>query len=136
MKLLRPSVTINFTKMKEVNVSQLGDYDAPICEQQYTNESCYISLFKFKSFDQFNTPQTASKFRHLLNCGTIVGMLILFTNISKFHHDSPQFLQHPIKFAIVDPSTASHCTTKLTIKATGRIFLGARSKHALELQND
>ena len=33
--------------------------------------SCYISLFKFKSFDQFNTPQTASNFRHLLSCGTI-----------------------------------------------------------------
>ena len=42
--------------MKEDNISQLGDYDAPFCEQQYTHGSCYISLFKFKSFDQFNTP--------------------------------------------------------------------------------
>ena len=59
--------------MKEDNqVSQLGDYDAPFCEQQYTRGSCYISLFKFKSFDQFNTPYTASNFRHLLNCDTIV----------------------------------------------------------------
>ena len=56
--------------MKEDNICQLGDYDAPFCEQ-YTHESCYISLFKFKSFDQFNTPQTASNFRHLLSCGTI-----------------------------------------------------------------
>ena len=56
--------------MKEDNISQLGDYDAPFCEQQYTHGSCYISLFKFKSFDQFNTPQTASNFRHLLSCGT------------------------------------------------------------------
>ena len=63
-------------------------------------------------------------------------MLILFTKISKFHHDNPQFLRHPIKFAIVDPSTAPDCTTKLTIKATGRIFAGAWSKHASELQND
>ena len=39
--------------MKEDNISQLGDYDAPFCEQQYTHGSCYISLFKFKSFDQF-----------------------------------------------------------------------------------
>ena len=71
MKLLRFSITINFTKkMKEDNVSQLGDYDAPFCEQQYTHGSCYISL-KFKSFDQFHTPQTASNFRHLLSCGTI-----------------------------------------------------------------
>ena len=44
-------------KMKEDNISQSGDYDAPFCEQQYTHGSCYISLFKFKSFDQFNTPQ-------------------------------------------------------------------------------
>ena len=44
-------------KMNEDNqVSQLGDYDAPFCEQQYTHGTCYISLFKFKSFDQFNTP--------------------------------------------------------------------------------
>ena len=58
--------------MKEDNISQLGDYDAPFCEQQYTHGCYYISLFKFKSFDQFNTPQTASNFRHLLSCGTIV----------------------------------------------------------------
>ena len=57
--------------MKEDNISQLGDYDALFCEQQYTHRSCYISLFKFKSFDQFNPPRTASNFRHLLSCGTI-----------------------------------------------------------------
>ena len=57
--------------MKEDNISQLGDHCAPFCEQQYTHGSCYISLFKFKSFDQFNTTQTASNFRHLLSCGTI-----------------------------------------------------------------
>ena len=44
-------------EMKEDNISQLGDYDAPFCEQQYTHGSCHISLFKFKSFDQFNTPK-------------------------------------------------------------------------------
>ena len=57
--------------MKEDNISPLGDYDELFCEQQYTHGSCYISLFKFKSFYQFNTPQTASNFRHLLSCGTI-----------------------------------------------------------------
>ena len=36
-------------KMKKDNISQIGDYDAPICKQQYTHGSCYISLFKFKS---------------------------------------------------------------------------------------
>ena len=43
--------------MKEDNISQLGDYDAPFCEQQYTHRSCYISLFKFKSFDQLIPPR-------------------------------------------------------------------------------
>ena len=43
-----------------------------------THGSCYISLFKFKSDDQFNTPQTASNFRDLLNCGTIVSLLYKF----------------------------------------------------------
>ena len=57
--------------MKEGNISQLGGYDASFCEQQYTHGSCYIPLFKFKSFNQFNTPQLASNFRHLLSCGTI-----------------------------------------------------------------
>ena len=63
-------------------------------------------------------------------------MLILFTKISKFNHENPQFLRQPIKFAIVDPSTAPDYTTKLTIKATERIFVGAQSKQAFELQND
>ena len=66
--------------MKEDNISQLGDYDGPLllfCEQQYTYGSCYISLFKFKSFDLFNTPQTALNFRHLLSCGTIPVVKIL-----------------------------------------------------------
>ena len=57
---MRLSITINFTD----NISQLGDYDL-------THGSCDISLFKFKSFDQFNTPQTASNFRHVRSCGTI-----------------------------------------------------------------
>ena len=51
--------------MKEDNISQLGNYDAPFCQQQYTHGSCHISLFKFKSFDQLIPPQTALNFRHL-----------------------------------------------------------------------
>ena len=43
--------------MKEDNIRQLGDYDAPFCEQQYTHGSCYITLFKFKSFDQLIPPK-------------------------------------------------------------------------------
>ena len=58
--------------MKEDNIIQFGDYDVSFCRQQCMHGSCYISLLKFKSFDQFNTPQTASNFRHLLSCGIIV----------------------------------------------------------------
>ena len=59
--------------MKEDNISQLGDYDAPFCEQQYTLGSCYIPLLKFKSFDQLIPPsQTVPDCRHFLSCGTIV----------------------------------------------------------------
>ena len=42
--------------MKEDDISQLGDYDALFCEQQYTHGSCKISFFKFKSFDQLIPP--------------------------------------------------------------------------------
>ena len=42
--------------MKENIISQLGDYDMPFCEQQYTHGSC-ISQFKFKSFDQLIPPK-------------------------------------------------------------------------------
>ena len=45
VKLSRLSITINFTKIKDDNISQLLDYDVPFCEQQYTHGSCYISLF-------------------------------------------------------------------------------------------
>ena len=43
-------------KMKEDSISELDHYDAPFCEQQYTHGSCYIPLFKFKSFDQLIPP--------------------------------------------------------------------------------
>ena len=57
VKLFRLSITINFKKMKENNISQLGDYNAPFCEQQYTHGSYYISLFKLKSLDQLIPPK-------------------------------------------------------------------------------
>ena len=65
-----------------------------------------------------------------------LGMLILFTKLSRFHHGNPQLLRHPFKFAIFDSSATPDSGTKLTIKATGRVFVGVRSKHAFELQND
>ena len=55
VKLLGLSITINFTKDKK-NISKLGDYDVPFCEQQYMHGSCYIYLYKFESFGQLVTP--------------------------------------------------------------------------------
>ena len=43
--------------MEEDNIGQLDDNDVPFCEQQYTHGSCYISLLKFKSFDQLIPPK-------------------------------------------------------------------------------
>ena len=43
--------------MKEDNISQLDDCDVPFCVQQYRPMSYYISLFKFKSFDQLIPPK-------------------------------------------------------------------------------
>ena len=34
------------------------DYGEPFSEQQYTHESCYISLFKYKSFGQSDPPES------------------------------------------------------------------------------
>ena len=42
--------------MKEDNISQ-DDYEVLFCEQQYTHRSSYISLVKFKSFDQLIHPK-------------------------------------------------------------------------------
>ena len=44
--------------MKEDNISQLGDYDAPFCEKQYTHGSCYISA-QIQIIRSVNTTQTA-----------------------------------------------------------------------------
>ena len=60
--------------MKDDNISQLGDYDVPFCEQQYTHGSCYISLFKFNSFDQFITPPPPPKLPHILDIYSVVAL--------------------------------------------------------------
>ena len=58
VKLLRHSTVLQLIlqSMKKDNISQLGDYDVPFCEQQYMHGACYISLFKFKSFNQLIPP--------------------------------------------------------------------------------
>ena len=69
--------------MKEDNVSQLGDYDVPFCEQQYTHGSCYISLLKLKSFDQLknNNKRTKKLINRFLQDGASAGIRSLQTSI-------------------------------------------------------
>ena len=57
VKFLRLFITISVTKDEKDNISQLDDYNVLFCEQQDTHWSCCISLFKFKSFYQFNPPK-------------------------------------------------------------------------------
>ena len=78
--------------MKKDNISQLDDYDVPICEQQYMYGSCYNSLFKFKSFGQLINPppQISLNFRHLLSCSTIetvphLYFFLIFTKCINLH---------------------------------------------------
>ena len=51
-------VTISLQKMNENNLNKRGDYGVPSSERQYTHGSCYISLFKYKSFDQADRPES------------------------------------------------------------------------------
>ena len=54
MTLLRLFVIISLRKINEDDLDDLNerdDYGGPFSEQQYTHGSCYISLFKCKSFD-------------------------------------------------------------------------------------
>ena len=57
--------------MKEDDIGQLRDYGSSFCEQ-YTHGSCYISLFRFKSFDQFD----ASNF--MLDIYSVVALDVAF----------------------------------------------------------
>ena len=57
MTLLRLSVTISLHKIKEDYLNERDDYGVPFSEQQYTHGSCYISLFKRKSFDWSDPPE-------------------------------------------------------------------------------
>ena len=75
MKLLSFLSPLVLQQMKEDYFSQLDHYGEPFCEQQYTNRSC---LFVCSNSDPLISlippppPRTASYFRHLLSCDTIV----------------------------------------------------------------
>ena len=61
-------------KIKEGNISQLGDNDEPFPEQQHMHRSRYISLFKFKSFDQLIRPAPPPKLPHILDIYSVVAL--------------------------------------------------------------
>ena len=80
MNLLGLSITTDLQKMKEYNISQLGDYDVPFCEEQYTHGSFHISLFKFESFDQLIPP----KLPQILD---IYSVVVLWVGAQPFFND-------------------------------------------------
>ena len=53
---LKTFVTISLRKINE-DLNEQDDYGVPFSEQQCTHVSCYISLFKCKSFDQSDPPE-------------------------------------------------------------------------------
>ena len=54
---LETFVTISLRKINDDDLNKQDDYGVPFSEQQYTHGSCYISLFKCKSFDQSDPPE-------------------------------------------------------------------------------
>ena len=48
----------NLRKLNEDDLNERDDYGVLFSEQQYSHGSYYISLFKCKSIDQFDQPQT------------------------------------------------------------------------------
>ena len=54
--LLRLLVTISLHKINEDKLNERNDYGVPFSGQQYMHGSCYIPLFKYKSFDQSDPP--------------------------------------------------------------------------------
>ena len=52
LTLLGLFITITLRKINQDNLNGRDDYGVPFSEQQYTHGFCYISLFKYKSFDR------------------------------------------------------------------------------------
>ena len=49
---------ISLQKINENNLNERDDYGVSFRKQQYTHGSCYISLFRYKSFDQSDPPES------------------------------------------------------------------------------
>ena len=61
--------------MKEDNqVSQLGDYDAPFCEQQYTHGSCYPGYFFIQSNSNHFISLIPPKLPQILDIYSVVAL--------------------------------------------------------------
>ena len=56
--LLGLFVTISLRKIHQDNLNERDDNGEPFSEQQYTQGSCHISLFKYKSFGQSDPPES------------------------------------------------------------------------------
>ena len=71
--------------MKEDNISQLGDYNVHSVNKN-TRMGLVITLCSNSNHLTVNTPQTASHFRHLLSCGTIVRKILIVNHLYFIFH--------------------------------------------------
>ena len=68
--LLGLFVTITLRKINQDNCNERDGYGVPFSEQQYTHEFCCIILFKCKSFDQSDPPESP----HILDIYSVVAL--------------------------------------------------------------
>ena len=57
MRLFDALETFCHHNFNEDNLNEQDYYGMPLSEQLYTHGSCYISLFKHRSFDQSDPPE-------------------------------------------------------------------------------
>ena len=129
-------------KMKEENTSQLGNYDAPFCEQTIHAWVLLYLFVKIQIIWSVNTPQTVSNFRHLLSCGTIASrslfwwfwVLCSFVNIlrrSKTSKSQKTVLMRDCQFNL-RKLEMEFGKTKVTCWLSSRIFFrGGATKNFL-----
>ena len=71
MTLLRLLATISLHKINGDNLNERDDFGVPFSEKQYMRRGLVISLCLNTNPLISLIPRMASKFRHLLSCGTI-----------------------------------------------------------------
>ena len=79
-------LTLSLQKINEDNLDERDDYGVPFSDKQYRHRSYYTSLFKYKSFDQSDPPESPQ----ILDIYSVVVLQLALINVdTKFF--SPHF---------------------------------------------